>query len=131
MSREAKFRKNKLQIKEEPERKKIETKNRKSSSKVKESPKRERSREKSLIKEKPKIEAITQETIINIPTFDDSKSEEPITIENYINNKKKELKSNKISLIDYIKKVDVDNEQIFKCLENMFKTNIKRFLLLI
>ena len=124
---EIKCRKNILKTNDEFKKKGINSKDRKSTPKLKKSPKRERSREKSLKKEELKSETMIPKAKINIPIFDDSKSEDLVTIENYINNKKKELQSNKISLSDYIKKVDVDNEQIFKYLENMLNDNINKF----
>ena len=127
--KKVKNRKNSLNEKEAKKIRKM--KNRKSTSKNSKQSKIKRSRETSLKKENIKRKTTNPIIKIKIPIFDDSNSDESITINEYINNKKEELKSGKISLLDYIHKIDIDNEKIFNYLENIINTDINKFFQLL
>ena len=87
-----------------------------------------RSREKSLENyRKEKMTEKFDKPIIKIPVLDDSKSEDPKTIKDYIIDIKKDLNTGKINLETYIRKNDVDNEKIFLFLEDLLSKDINAF----
>ena len=89
------------------------------------SQKKIRSRNQSIQKDKEIQKA--NRSRIKIPIYDDSDKNEPETIKDYIYRNKKDLHSGKISLQNYIKKIDIDHEQIFIFLKDVLKKDIKLF----
>ena len=89
------------------------------------SQKKIRSRNQSIQKDKEIQKA--NRSRIKIPIYDDSDKNEPETIKDYIYRNKKDLHSGKISLLNYIKKIDIDHEQIFIFLKDVLKKDIKLF----
>ena len=85
-----------------------------------------RSRNVSMEKEKEIQKASCSK--IKIPIFDDSKSKKIETIEDFINQNKKDLLAKKIKLEEYIAKNDVDNEQIYIFLNDILKSDAEKFL---
>lgn len=84
-----------------------------------------RSRGKSIEKEKSERQKFDYK--IEIPIYSDTTAKDPVSIKRYIDANKAKFDSGKLTLEDYLKNNDVDNEKLFEYLNKTFSDNIKQF----